>query len=261
MTETEIKGGFSTITYQSDGPVAIVTMNRPDKHNAISLQMLHELRDAILQSDSDNTVNIILLQAAGHKSFSAGIDLAAGILDQPDKITDSMRNSLVPLLESMELCSKPIIASVEGAAIGLGVSLALQCDLLAISERASLSLAFNKLGLIADGGINWQLPIKVGYNRAFQMVLEAEILDAQTCLGLGLANKVMSAENMQKEVLEWARELAQRSSLAQAYTKRLMRNTIAGCNLLDTVNREAELQATCADSDYFKDIYNGILNR
>jgi len=252
---------FETIIFKVDGPVAFIVMNRPDKHNAISLQMLRELRDAFLQAEADDLINVMVLTGSSSKTFSSGIDLAGGILDEASGITESMLRDLVPLLECMEQCSKLIIGSVEGAAIGLGCSLALQCDLLVMSSNASLNLAFSKLGLIADGGVNWQLPKKVGYNRALQMVLEADVLDAKRCQELGIANKIVNEQDMSREVTRWARNLAGKATLPQGYTKQLMRSAMAGSSLLETVRSEARLQAVCADTRFFKKAYAGILGR
>jgi len=257
----ENTGGFASIIYQVNGSVADIALNRPDKHNAISLEMMRELRAAIQLADTDDSVNVMVLRGEGDRTFSAGIDLEGGILDEANGITVSMRRDLLPLLECMEQSRKMIIASVEGEAFGLGCSLALQCDLLAMSDQSSLNLTFSKLGLIADGGINWQLPRKVGYSRALQMVLEAQVLEADRCLELGIANKVMPRSSMAQEVADWATQLAGRESLAQGFTKQLMRGTMAGTNLLDTVRKEAEIQAVCAASEFFKKIYTSILSK
>lgn len=252
---------FTTIVYAVEGPVAFIVMNRPDKHNAISLQMMRELRAAILRADKDDSVHVMVLTGSGSKSFSSGIDLAGGILDEASSITESMVSDLLPLLECMGQSRKLIIAGVEGAAIGLGCSLALQCDLMVMSEDASLDLAFSKLGLIADGGINWQLPRKVGYNLALQMVLEAQVLDANRCKELGIANRIMRRENMTQELASWARKLAANAPLAQGLTKQLMRDAMAGNSLPETVRQESRAQAQCADTHYFKKIFAGILGR
>jgi 2-(1,2-epoxy-1,2-dihydrophenyl)acetyl-CoA isomerase len=201
----------------------------------------------------------MVLAGSGSKFFSSGIDMASGILDEGAGISATMLSDLVPLLECMEQSRKLIIASVEGAAVGVGCSLALQCDLLVMSENASLNLTFSNLGLIADGGINWHLPRKVGYNRALQIVLEAQVLDANRCLDLGIANKVLYGDHVAQESADWARELAGRATVAQGYTKQLMRSTMAGRSLFDTVRMEAEIQAVCADTEYFKKIYADFL--
>ena len=252
---------FESITYAVEAPLAYIVMNRPERHNAISLLMMRELRSAIERAESNESVHVIILAGAGKNSFSSGIDLKDGILDDAGGITESMQSDLLPLLEYMHESSKLIIASVDGAAFGLGCSLAVQCDLVAMSDDATLNLSFSKLGLIADGGINWLLPHKVGYSRALQIVLEAQVLDAARCEELGIANKVMRKELMSHELREWAMKLAANAPLAQGLTKQLMRGVITGNSLTETVRQESIAQARCAGSSYFKKVFAGILGR
>jgi 2-(1,2-epoxy-1,2-dihydrophenyl)acetyl-CoA isomerase len=252
---------FESITYAVETPLAFIVMNRPERHNAISLLMMRELRSAFERAEANASVHVIILAGAGSNSFSSGIDLKGGILDDAGGITDSMQSDLLPLLECMHQSSKLIIAGVDGAAIGLGCSLALHCDLLAMADDATLNLSFSKLGLIADGGINWLLPHKVGYGRALQIVLEAQVLDAARCEELGIANRVMRKDQMAHELREWATKLAANAPLAQGLTKQLMRDAMAGNSLTETVCQESVAQARCAGSSYFKRVFAGILGR
>jgi 2-(1,2-epoxy-1,2-dihydrophenyl)acetyl-CoA isomerase len=246
---------FNTITWASEGPVVFISLNRPHKHNAINLEMMRELRTAFDRAAADADVHVVVLSASG-RTFSSGIDLSAGILDDTAEMQASMIRDYLPLVESIQACNKLIIASVEGAAIGLACSLVMLCDQLYMSEQASLNLVFTDLGLIADGGANSLLPQKIGYGQALQLVLDAEKLSATRCLALGIANRVLPAEAMEKSVRDLAQNLAARASLPQALSKQLMRAAMAGASLRETILGEAQAQAECVDDEYFQRVYS-----
>jgi len=255
MTEIAIVPSFNTITWKSDGAVGIICLNRPHKHNAINLEMMRELRVAFEHATANPGIHVVVLAASGGKSFSAGIDLSAGILDDVAEMKQSMIRDFLPLMESMSACHKPIIASVEGAAIGLACSLVLHCDLLFMSDRASLHLVFSDMGLVGDGGINWLLPRKIGYGPALQVLLEAKILTAAECLKMGMANQVLPAQNMDEQIGALAQGLARRAMLPQGLTKQLMASSMSGASLRDVILLEADAQAECAGSEYFHQAY------
>lgn len=252
---------FETLAIDVMGEVARIAMNRPEKHNAINELMMHELQSAFRLADRDGSIHVVILRGAGDKTFSAGIDLRDDIMDKADKVSESMLRTLLPLLESMERSTKLIIGSIGGPAIGLGCALALHCDLIVMADTASMNLTFGKLGLVADGGINWILQKKVGYHRALQMVVDAEVLGAPRCLELGIANKLVPHETLEQEVLAWAGALARQSTVQQGFSKQLMRRALNGASLLESVRNEAELQALCAETDYFRNARAKFLAR
>jgi len=250
---------FNTLTWDAEGAVAFICLNRPHKHNAINIEMMHELRIAMDRATADPNTHVIVMGARGGKTFSSGIDLSAGILDPASALKQSMINDYLPLVESMQACNKLIIASIEGAAIGLACSLVMLCDQLYMSDEASLNLVFSDLGLVADGGANWLLPHKVGYSQGLQLVLEAEKLTAKRCLALGIANRVLPAKGMAESVRELAISLANRANLPQGYTKQLMRASIAGASLSEIICQEADAQTACVDSAYFQQAYARLM--
>jgi len=246
---------FNTITWETEDSVVFICLNRPDKHNAINIEMMHELRSAIERAAADPDVHVIVISANGGKTFSSGIDLSAGILDPAAEMKQSMIDDYLPLAERMQACNKLIIASIEGAAIGLACSLVMLCDQLYMSEEASLNLMFSDLGLVADGGANWLLTRKVGYSLGLQLIVEAEKLTASRCLALGIANRVFPAEGMGVSVRELAKGLARRATLSQGYTKQLMRASAAGATLSEIIHQEADAQTACVGSAYFQKAY------
>lgn len=252
---------YKTINSNVADGVAMLTLDRVDKFNAINLDMLYELRHAIEESNINGDVHVIVIRGAGNKAFSAGIDLADGLFEDVENLTDTMQKSLLPLVGSIENTDKPVIASINGMAVGLGASIAMQCDLMIMSEGASLRLVFSRLGIVPDGGACWQLVHKLGYSRAMQFALEGKSLDAANCLALGIANKVVAADELNAETEKWATALARNSSVSQGLTKRLMREVLRGADNLEVVKLETEAQGTCAASDYCKQAYAAFLSR
>ena len=118
---------------------------------------------------------------------------------------------------------KPVIAAVHGSAAGIGMSLALSCDLMIMADDAFLLSPFTTISLVPDGGLNWLLVRQLGYRRAFQLSVESERIEAQRCVDLGLANKAVPADELQAAALEWAQELSKRAPLSLAATKNAMR--------------------------------------
>ena len=136
---------------------------------------------------------------------------------------------------------KPVIAAVHGSAAGIGMSLALSCDLMIMADDAFLLSPFTTISLVPDGGLNWLLVRQLGYRRAFQLSVESERIEAQRCVDLGLANKAVPADELQAAALEWAQELSKRAPLSLAATKNAMRIANDG-DWATSFNLEAQLQ-------------------
>ncbi|MEM9092532.1 MAG: enoyl-CoA hydratase/isomerase family protein [Cyanobacteria bacterium P01_F01_bin.53] len=251
----------AAIAVTKDGPVALITLNTPEKHNALSTTMLRDLRDELTSAQADESIHVLVLRAAGERFFCAGIDLSSGMMSRGEDVRSSILEDFVPLVECIQSCSKPIIASVQGGAIGLGCALAMHCDFLVLSEDATFDFVFSSLGLVADGGTNWLLMRKLGYSVALELILEAQKLDAQRCLSLGIANKVVPRAKLDSKVASWAQSLATRATLPQGYAKKLMRAALAGSSLVDVVAMEAEAQAVCIDSEHFQNAYARFLQK
>lgn len=229
------------ILYTTAQGVATLTLNRPERRNAVTPTLLHELRLALDRAAADPTVRALVLTGAG-KGFCAGQDLSAfaGLAD-PDQVRATVIEHYKPVI--MRLCTieKPIIAAINGAAAGAGASLALACDLRIMADDATLVQAFSNIGLVPDAGSSWFLVRLVGYSRALEIAISGERIAAQRCLDLGLANRVVPAAALASAAQEWAHQLAQRPTLALGLTKRLMQQ--AGDRDLETIiHQEAELQ-------------------
>jgi 2-(1,2-epoxy-1,2-dihydrophenyl)acetyl-CoA isomerase len=242
---------YHTILYQTKNGVAIITLNRPDRLNAITDELMAEVTKALKTAAKDEDVRAIVLTGAG-RGFCAGQDLAAfGGGERTDNhVYEHLTGHYRPMIQQFQLVEKPIIAAINGVVAGAGVSLALACDLRLMSSQASLLLAFSNIGLIPDSGSTWFLVRQVGYSRALEIAIEGERIPAEHCLELGLANRLAEPEALLDEAQAWAEKLAQRATYAIGLTKRAMQRAVTG-TLLEAIEYEAHLQQLASESEDF----------
>jgi enoyl-CoA hydratase/carnithine racemase len=211
--------------YEVAGRVATITLNRPDKLNAWTAVMEQEVRAAMLDAERDENVRVIMLTGAG-RGFCAGADMSllsavatkgldaaqreqavqagagAGSGEGGARVDFQKKYSYFPAL------SKPVIAAINGPAVGLGLVIALYCDLRFASDAARFSTAFARRGLIAEYGMAWMLPRLVGHANALDLLFSARLIDAAEAFRMGLANQVYPLDVFQEKVREYAVELA-----------------------------------------------------
>ncbi|HBZ68717.1 MAG TPA: enoyl-CoA hydratase [Deltaproteobacteria bacterium] len=215
------------LLFTRDGAVATLTLNRPDRLNAISSGMLDALSRALVDCDRDPGVRVVVLTGAG-KGFCAGLDLkdvAAGKgFGSAGEIADlgrfDLRDAPPIVLHNLD---KPTICALNGAAAGYGMDLALGCDIRIAAARAKLAPAFAKRGVLPESGGTWLLPRLVGWSRACEIAFTGRTLPAEECLSLGLVSRVVPDELLAKEVHALAMEIAANAPLAVQATKRMMR--------------------------------------
>lgn len=208
------------VKYEQHGAVAIVTINRPDSMNAFTTELSAELQAQMERVHHDDSVRAIILTGEG-RCFSAGADLKSGFEGRP--VSGKLQHEYRPVIFEIMNMPKPVIAAVNGSAAGIGMSMALSCDLLLIADNAFLLSPFTTISLVPDGGLNWLLVKQLGYRRAFQLSIESERIDAQRCVELGLANKAVAADKLMDTAKEWAQTLSKRAPLSIAATKKAMR--------------------------------------
>jgi 2-(1,2-epoxy-1,2-dihydrophenyl)acetyl-CoA isomerase len=232
---------YETVITELRGNVATITMNRPDRRNALNDALNRDLLSAFRQAQEDDTVRAILLTGAG-RGFCAGADLANfQQLPTPEQVYETIIDSYQPLVGLITGVEKPVIAAVNGAAAGAGASLALACDLRVMADDASIMMAFSNVGLVPDAGATWLLARQMGYSRAYEMVIEGQKISAERCLEWGLTNKVVPAEVLIEMAHSWAADLAQRPTLALGLAKHAL-NHAALNNVASTIEYEARLQ-------------------
>lgn len=210
-----------TVKYETpkDGVVQI-TLNRPEKLNAFNRQMRLDLTDATRRASADDAVRAVLIVGKG-RAFSAGADV--GEVDMDINVEDMLNTEYHGFLSTVRTMPKPVIAAVNGPAAGIGMSLALTCDLKVMGEGAYLMSAFANIGLVPDGGLSYLLTEQLGYARAYQLAVEAEKIDAARALDWGLVNRVVAADGVLENALDWAQSLAERAPIALGLTKRVLR--------------------------------------
>lgn len=230
-----------TVTYEMQSEhVALVTLNRPKALNAFDEAMRRDLLDAVSKASSDRAVRAVVLTGAG-RGFSAGADVAGAAGSR--SVEDVLTAEYGAFLGVIQAAPKPIIAAVNGPAAGIGMTLALTCDLVVMAEDAYLMSAFANIGLVPDGGLSFLLTRQLGYHRAYQLAIEAEKIDARRCLDLGLANRLAPADRLVPETIDWARTIAERAPVAMALTKRVFRQA-AQDGLKNAMATEAMHQST-----------------
>ncbi len=214
------------VLFSVEGHVATLTLNRPDRLNAISMPMLERLSELLVQCDRDPQVRAIVLTGAG-RGFCAGLDLkdlAAGKNIGSEGSLGSARfdlRSAPPIV--LHGVDKPTICALNGAAAGYGMDLALGCDVRIAASSAKLAASFAKRGVLPESGGTWLLPRLVGWSRACEIAFTGRTLDANECLALGLVSRVVADELVQKEAHALAEEIAANAPLAVQATKRMMR--------------------------------------
>ena len=222
---------------RQDG-VLVLTLNRPEKLNAITGELLDALYAALKEGEEDREVRALLLTGAG-RAFSAGQDLTGFGDRKPDYEAHLRRyNRVVEALSGLE---KPLVVAVNGVAAGAGMSLALWGDLRLAAVGASFTTAFVRIGLVPDSGLSFLLPRLVGLAKAQELLLLSPRLSAEEALALGLVHRVVPAEKLMEEALSLAKELAQGPTRAYALTKKLLLETYR-LSLTEALALEAVLQ-------------------
>ena len=233
------------VKYEQSGAVAVITLNRPDSMNAFTTELSLELQLALERAAGDESVRALVLTGEG-RCFSAGADLMAGF--EGRSVFGKLQYEYRPVLSAIATMSKPVIAAVPGSAAGIGMSMALHCDLMIMADNAFLLSPFTTISLVPDGGLNWLLVRQLGYRRAFQLSVESERIPAKRCVELGLANKAVPAEDLQDAALEWAAALAKRAPLSLEATKKTMRHAIDN-DWASTFNMESDWQQALVGSE------------
>jgi enoyl-CoA hydratase/carnithine racemase len=212
--------GYEEITYEVADRIATVTLDRPDKLNAWTAVMGREVRAAMDEASRDDGVRVIVLTGAG-RGFCAGadMDLLSGIqgggsapaqeVARPPAASDGGRPEFSGRYAYFPLVPKPIVAAINGATAGLGLVIALYCDVRVAADTAIFTTAFSRRGLIAEHGISWMLPRLVGLPHALDLLLSARKIDAGEALRMGLVNQVAPRDALIANVRAYATELAE----------------------------------------------------
>ena len=233
---------------QDSAGVAILTLARPDRLNALSAQTVDELRDAV-EASGRSGARCLLLTGEG-RGFSSGADLGAGG-GLPDDVGASLEKHFNPLLEALFALPIPVVSAVNGPCAGAGCSLALAADLVVAGRSAYFLQAFVNIGLIPDAGATWLLPRLVGRARAMEMMMLGERIPAAQALEWGLVSRVVEDEHLASEAIALATRLAEGPTVALGLIRRLAREA-GHLPLADALAAERVAQREAGRSEDFK---------
>ncbi len=238
---------LETVKYETDNHVAIITLGRPDDMNAFNTQMRADFAKAQSAAESNENIRIVIITGSG-RAFSAGTDLKEPLGTRDFGAFDNSIRDYKPLIDGISQSKKIYLSAINGFAGGVALGMALGADLAIMSDKAIVFSPFANVGLVPDGGASFYLYHHMGYKRAFAAIAECTRLDAQTCLEMGLVNKVVPAEELLDEATKWAHDLAERAPLALSYSKEILRQ-MPGLNSQAAARLESEYQNKCANSE------------
>ncbi len=237
---------YETLLIERRGRVAIITINRPEKRNALNIKTREEGAAALDELHDDREIGVVVFTGAGDKAFIAGADIAEfanrTALTQRDIMT---ARSLFNAIDSFP---KPVIAMVNGYCLGGGCELALACDLRIASETASFGQPEINLGIIPGGGGTQRLTRLIGEGKAMELILTGDIIDAKTAYTLGLVNTVVPAADLEAKTMEIANRIAEKSPIALQMAKEAVK-LASRSNLDEGLRREVDLFALCFSSE------------
>ncbi len=237
---------YETILVERRDHVAIVTINRPEKRNALNIKTREEGAAALEELREDGETRVVVFTGAGDKAFVAGADIA----EFAGRTAVTQREVMLgrSLFTAVDTFPKPVIAMVNGYCLGGGCELALACDLRIASETASFGQPEINLGIIPGGGGTQRLTRLIGEGKAMELILTGDIIDARTAFMLGLVNIVVPAAELEAKTMEIANRIAEKSPVALRMAKEAVK-TASRANLDEGLRREVDLFALCFSSE------------
>lgn len=218
---------YKTLIYEKKDNIGVLTINRPDKLNALSNELTEELKQFLNDAERDAGLRVLVITGAGEKAFVAGADINElvvrdGIMGRD---VSRFRQDLFARIENLPI---PVIAAVNGYALGGGLELALACNIRIASEKAQFGAPEVKLGIIPGDGGTQRLPRLIGLGRAMELVLTGDFIDATEAYRIGLVNRVVPPEELMEDVMGLAKKIASRPPLAIKYAKEAVNRSQEG---------------------------------
>ena len=254
-----------SVLYEQDDRIVKITLNRPDTRNALSGDIIEGLVEYIQKADKDKNVGCVILTGAG-KSFSSGGNLQE-IKDMTTKdqttqaqLEDWYRFGIQKIPLTMNSIDVPVVAAVNGHAIGAGNDLCTMCDIRIAGEDAKFSESFLRIGIIPGDGGSWFLPKIIGLARANEMILTCDVLDANKALDWGLVSKVVPNENLKVEAQQLAKKIADQPPEASRRAKRLLRMS-QNVPLQDALEMAASQQSMLQQLDDHREAIDALLEK
>lgn len=250
---------YETIQVEVDEAIAIITINRPKKLNALNRETIQELHEALLEMEEDSDIKVIIVTGSGEKAFVAGADISEFADFSVKKGKKLAAKGQEILFDFVENLSKPVIAAVNGFALGGGLELAMACHFRVASDNAKMGLPEVSLGVIPGYGGTQRLPQLVGKGRAFEMIMTAGMISADQAKEYGLVNHVVSQEELLPLCLKIAHKICNNSPVAISYAIKAV-----NAGFMNTVNgyeQEIEAFGTCFGTDDFEEGTSAFLEK
>ncbi len=243
--------------------VGLIQLNRPEKMNAIGALTRKQLGEAIKQAERDDAIRVVVLTGSG-RAFCSGADVTemanSGGMHTPEDVGNILRDEYMPMLSRLRTMPKPVIAAMNGPAVGIGASYALACDIRIATPEAYLMEAFVNIGLAPDGGVSWLLPRLAGTGVAYEMFFTGKPLSAADAHRLGVINRIVPADKLEAEVRELAAQLVAQPKQAMAAAKRAVNHALES-SYEEALEFESYLQEAQAGSQEFIDGVQAFLSR
>ena len=226
------------VQIENSNGILILTLARPEKKNALTNEMYGKLADAIEAADNDATVRVILIRGQGD-SFTAGNDIAEFAAVAAGAAQGERH--VIRFIRSLSWLPKPLVAAVQGRAVGVGTTMLLHCDLVVLADNALLSTPFISLALVPEAASSLLMPLRLGHARAFELFALGEPICANVALAFGLVNRVVPQDQLGAESMALAQRLVKQPLGSLVATKRLMRNA-------ETLVKQMEEEGECFES-------------
>ncbi len=236
--------------------VAILTLNRPEAMNSFNMIMFRELQQAYKELDADTTVRVIVVTGAG-RAFCAGADISdgfgsAGFTTEPSIHEGVVRDSGGELVLGLFQIETPIIGAINGHAVGIGATMTMPMDIRICSEKTKWAFPFARRGIVFDGAASWFLPRLVGWAKANEWILKADIISPEEMHRAGFVSEIHPPEGVLTRALELARDIAQNCSpTSTANNKRLLRESMMGYGVLEEAAFTAHIEESKALNEAF----------
>ncbi len=237
---------YETITVEKHGAVAVLTINRPDKLNALNSSVHAEGVAALDELRKDDSVRVLVITGSGPKSFIAGADISE--FEGMTPVTQRNQIHEKTLFNTIDAFPKPVLAMINGFCLGGGNELALACDIRICSENARFSQPEINLGIMPGGGGTQRLTRLIGEGRAMEMILSGDMIDAATANKFGLVNHVFPAEELVEKTMEFAGKIAEKAPIALQLSKEAVKFA-SRSNLDEGLRREVDLFAICFSTE------------
>ena len=235
---------MGVVEIQDAGRVRTIVLNRPEKKNALSSELAWGVITAVEEAARDDDVWVVALTGAGD-AFCSGLDLTSDggegspLTGQAAFLDDLAWVGRFPLV-LRQVCDKPVVAGINGAAAGAGLSLAMACDVRLMARRARLIAGYPRMGGSPDGGLTWTLPQAIGYEQAMRFLLENRTLSAEESLGLGMVGEVVDDDMFAARLAEYSALLTERSPITTRLTKRTIGRATTGIDVEAHVRYELQ---------------------